>query len=120
MHGDLTAWAKQGVFLLNTILTVRAYKSMSHANKGWEDFTKETIKIINKKCNRIVYLLWGSKAHATAALVDANNNCIIKEKHPSPMAGTSFRTSLCFSECNKYLILNFKKPIDWDLNEKEE
>jgi uracil-DNA glycosylase len=120
LHGDLTPWAKQGVFLLNSILTVEAFRSMSHAGKGWEELTKETIKLINKRKKGIVYMLWGKKAQAIASMVDAKNNCIIKEKHPSPMAGVAFRNTKCFSECNKYLNENFKTPIDWQLdNDKE-
>lgn len=70
IHGDLTFWAKQGVFLLNAVLTVRAGKSNSHQKKGWEDFTKEAIKQINKNCDNVVYLLWGKKAHETSVLVN--------------------------------------------------
>ena len=66
LHGDLSSWAKQGVFLLNAVLTVRAGKSNSHAKKGWESFTKQTIRAINKHCKNVVFLLWGNKAHETA------------------------------------------------------
>ena len=116
LHGDLTPWAKQGVFLLNSILTVTAFRSMSHAGKGWEQLTKETIKLINERKRNIVYLLWGAKAQAIASMVDEKHNLIIKDKHPSPMAGTSFRNTKCFSKCNKYLVDNFKTPIDWQLD----
>ena len=84
-------------------MTVRAGKSNSHQKKGWEDLTKETIKQINKNCENVVYLLWGKKAHDTAALVNQSKNLVIKEVHPSPLAGGGFVTSKCFSECNKYL-----------------
>lgn len=77
IHGDLTFWARQGVFLLNAILTVRAGKSNSHQKKGWEEFTKETIRQINKRCENVVYLLWGKKAHETATLVNQQKNLVI-------------------------------------------
>jgi uracil-DNA glycosylase len=96
-HGDLTAWGKQGVFMLNAVLTVEAGKSNSHAKKGWESFTKQTIRAINKKCSNVVYLLWGKKAHETAVLVNKENNHVILEVHPSPLAGHGFKTSKCFS-----------------------
>jgi len=115
IHGDLTFWAKQGVFLLNAILTVRAGKSNSHQKHGWEEFTKETIKQINKRCTNVVYLLWGKKAHDVGNLVNSANNLVIREVHPSPLAGTGFVTSKCFSDCNKYLEKNGKKAINWDL-----
>ena len=70
LHGDLTFWGKQGVFMLNAVLTVQAGKSNSHAKKGWESFTKQTIRAINKNCKNVVYLLWGKKAHETATLVN--------------------------------------------------
>ena len=70
LHGDLTNWGKQGVFMLNAVLTVQAGKSNSHAKKGWESFTKSTIRAINKNCKNVVYLLWGKKAHETANLVN--------------------------------------------------
>lgn len=77
IHGDLTFWAKQGVFLLNAVLTVRAGKSNSHQKKGWEAFTKETIRQINKRTENVVYLLWGNKAHDSAILVNGSKNLVI-------------------------------------------
>ena len=70
LHGDLTNWAKQGVFMLNAVLTVRKGKSNSHQKKGWESFTKETLKIVNKRCENVVYLLWGKKAHETQKILN--------------------------------------------------
>jgi uracil-DNA glycosylase len=87
LHGDLTSWGKQGVFMLNSVLTVNAGKSNSHAKKGWESFTKQTIRAINTNCKNVVYLLWGKKAHDTAALVNQDKNLVILEVHPSPLAG---------------------------------
>ena len=71
MHGDLTAWAKQGVFLLNAVLTVREGKSNSHQKKGWETFTKETLRVLNKNCENVVYLLWGKKAHEAGKMINS-------------------------------------------------
>ena len=118
IHGDLTSWAKQGVFLLNVVLTVRAGKSNSHAKKGWETFTTQTIKAINKYCENVVYLLWGKFAHKTAEMVNKEKNLVICEVHPSPLAGVGFKTTKCFSECNDYLISKGKKPIEWDVFKK--
>ena len=87
IHGDLTFWAKQGVFLLNAVLTVRAGKSNSHQKKGWEELTKEAIRQINRNCSNVVYMLWGKKAHDVAVLVNADKNMVLQEVHPSPLAG---------------------------------
>jgi len=70
IHGDLSAWARQGVFLLNAVLTVRSGKSNSHQKKGWEAFTKETLRQVNKRCDNVVYLLWGKKAHETEKIIN--------------------------------------------------
>ena len=94
---------------------MRAHQSNSHKNKGWEAFTRETLHIINKYCKNVVYLLWGRNAQATAELVNAEDNLIIKEVHPSPMAGTRFLDTKCFSECNEYLAENGKEMIDWNV-----
>jgi len=74
--------------------------------------------LINKKCDNVVYLLWGKKAHDVALLVNQEKNLVIKEVHPSPLAGTGFVSSKCFSDCNKYLESNGKNKIDWDLFKK--
>lgn len=103
IHGDLTFWARQGVFLLNAVLTVRAGKSNSHQKKGWEQFTNETIRQINKRTENVVYLLWGKKAHETSKLVNQSKNLVIEEVHPSPLAGQGFTSTKCFSKCNQYL-----------------
>ena len=101
--------------MLNAVLTVRAGKSNSHQKKGWESFTKETIRQINKNCQNTVFLLWGKKAHEAALLVDRNKNLVIEEVHPSPLAGQGFKTTNCFSKCNEYLIDHNKKPINWNI-----
>ena len=101
--------------MLNTVLTVRAGKSNSHKKKGWEEFTRATIKQISKNTSNVVYLLWGKQAHDTAVLVNKDKNLVIQEQHPSPLAGQGFVTSTCFSKCNKYLKDNGRDPIDWRL-----
>lgn len=97
LHGDLTEWGRQGVFMLNAVLTVRQGKSNSHQKKGWESFTKETLKQVNKRCQNVVYLLWGKKAHETEKILNTEKNLVICEVHPSPLAGVAFKTSKCFS-----------------------
>lgn len=115
-HGDLTKWAEQGVFLLNTSLTVEDSKPNSHAECGWQKFTDEVIQVINKNCTGVVYLLWGKPAQTKAKSVNSSKNKILKTSHPSPLsASQGFLTSKHFSECNEYLESIGKTPINWNL-----
>ena len=91
MHGDLSAWAKQGVFLLNAILTVQKGKSNSHQKKGWEQFTEYVIRTISRDTEGVVFMLWGKKAHEKANLIDSNKHAVLQNVHPSPLAGQGFR-----------------------------
>lgn len=113
--GDLTAWAKQGVLLLNTVLTVRAYASSSHQNIGWEEFTDAIIKSLNDAPQPIVYFLWGRQAQAKAQLIkQTTNRLIIESSHPSPFsAHYSFFGSYPFSRANHFLVEHGAEPIDW-------
>ena len=113
--GDLTAWAKQGVLLLNTVLTVRAYASSSHQNIGWEEFTDAIIKSLNDAPQPIVYFLWGRQAQAKAPLIkQTTNRLIIESSHPSPFsAHYSFFGSYPFSRANHFLAEHGAEPIDW-------
>jgi len=114
--GNLIPWAKQGVFLLNTVLTVRANNAGSHQNKGWEYFTDETIKIINKTCNNVVFILWGKPAQSKEKFIDDKKHLILKAPHPSPLSSyRGFFGSKPFSNTNIYLVKNGKKEIDWCL-----
>ena len=115
-HGNLTAWAKQGVLLLNATLTVRAEKAASHQKKGWEQFTNRVIKEISDKKERIVFLLWGKSAQEKTVLIDSTKNHVLTAPHPSPFSAHSgFFGCKHFSKTNKILIKNNQLPIDWKL-----
>lgn len=115
-HGNLTYWAKQGVFLLNASLTVEASKANSHANFGWHDFTDAVIKNISDKKSEIVFLLWGNFAKNKAGLIDLNKHFVLSAPHPSPLARGGFFGCKHFSKTNNILLNLGKKAIDWDLN----
>ena len=114
-HGDLTAWASQGVFLLNAVLTVRRGSSNSHAKKGWEEFTQYVIRSINRDAENVVFMLWGKGAQKSATLINRQKHLVLENVHPSPLAGTKFRTIKDFSKANQFLIDCGKKPINWNL-----
>ena len=113
-HGDLTAWAKQGVLLLNSTLTVAAHLAASHAGRGWEQFTDAVIRALATRRDGVVYMLWGSYAQRKAEFVDASRNLILKSVHPSPLsAHRGFFGNHHFSRANEYIIAHGGKPIDW-------
>ena len=115
-HGDLTAWAKQGVLLLNTVLTVRRGLANSHKGKGWEIFTDEIIRKLNKKTTPVVFLLWGANAKKKAELITNKSHHILTQVHPSPLSAYGgFFGCKHFSETNKLLSQAGLKPIDWQL-----
>lgn len=115
--GNLTKWAKEGVLLLNAILTVEKDKAASHKNLGWELLTDYIIKVINLKEEPVVFILWGSFARAKKSLITNKKHLIIESTHPSPFACyNGFLGSKPFSKANDFLIKNNIKPIDWDLN----
>ena len=115
--GNLTAWAKQGVFLLNTVLTVRASEANSHRNQGWENFTDAVIRLLNSQKEHLVFILWGSPAGAKASLIDAKKHLILKAPHPSPLSSyRGFFGSRPFSKSNEYLLHHGKTPIQWALS----
>lgn len=116
-NGDLTKWAKEGVLLLNTILTVSLSEPLAHKNKGWEIFFERIINELNKSEKPLVFILWGNNAIYYEKYLTNKNHLIIKSSHPSPLsARVSFFGSHPFSKTNKYLIKNNVKPIDWDLS----
>lgn len=115
-HGNLEAWARQGVLLLNTTLTVRGGQAASHAGKGWETFTDEVITAVNDKDHRVVFILWGSHARKKKALVDTQRHVVIESAHPSPLsARNGFFGSKPFSRTNAALEEVGLDPIDWRL-----
>lgn len=115
-EGNLSAWAKQGVFLLNTVLTVRASEANSHRGQGWEIFTDTVIKLLSAQKEHLVFILWGAPAGAKASLIDSQKHLILRAPHPSPLSSyRGFFGSKPFSKSNEYLTCNGKKPIDWCL-----
>jgi uracil-DNA glycosylase len=114
--GDLSAWARQGVFLLNASLTVRAAEPMSHAQIGWALFTDAVIKVLSEKRKHLVFLLWGKFAKEKSHLIDSTQHKILTAAHPSPLsAHNGFLGCRHFSTANQYLVKNGIDPIDWKL-----
>lgn len=112
--GDLSGWAKQGVLLLNTVLTVRAHQANSHKGKGWEQFTDGIIKKISQKKEHVVFLLWGANARSKKALIDQSKHLILECAHPSPLSAyNGFFGCGHFKKTNEYLLKFGKQPIDW-------
>jgi len=115
-HGCLDAWARQGVLLLNTSLTVRARQAASHQGKGWETFTDEVIRAVDAKPERVVFILWGAAARRKTALIDQTRHKIIESAHPSPLsAHNGFFGSRPFSRANQALVEAGRDPVDWSL-----
>lgn len=118
-EGDLSAWAKQGVLLLNAVLTVEKDKPASHRNLGWERLTDYIIKTLNNKEEPVVFILWGNFAKEKKKLITNPKHFILTSPHPSPFSANSgFFGSRPFSKTNEFLIKNGQTPIDWDLNNK--
>lgn len=114
--GDLTSWAKSGVLLLNTALTVRAHQANSHKNCGWTWFTDSVIKLISDKREHVVFILWGGNARSKKPLIDVSKHLILECAHPSPLSAyNGFFGCKHFSKTNKYLIEHDIEPIDWNL-----
>lgn len=115
-HGNLESWAKQGVLLLNAVLTVNESEAASHKNAGWEKYTDAVIKTISDRREHVVFILWGRFAQNKEYLIDANRHCIIKSAHPSPLSAyAGFFGSKPFSKTNDYLNAHGIKEIDWRL-----
>ncbi|AKT39084.1 uracil-DNA glycosylase [Chondromyces crocatus] len=115
-HGCLTAWAEQGVLLLNTVLTVRAHQPNSHKGQGWETFTDAVIKKVSDKPDPVVFVLWGGYAQKKEKLIDARKHIVIKSAHPSPLSARSgFFGSRPYSKINDALTHAGKPAIDWKL-----
>lgn len=112
---NLEAWARQGVLLLNSILTVEGGLAASHRNIGWQEFTDAVIRYLNDHCNGIVFLLWGNFAKAKSALIDPSRHHVLTAAHPSPLAGGAFFGCRHFSRANQLLVEEGKTPINWQL-----
>lgn len=112
--GDLTRWARQGVLLLNAMLTVEAKNAGSHQKRGWEEFTNRIIQLLSERCDGLVFVLWGAYAQKKSALIDDGKHLVLKGIHPSPLsAHRGFFGSRPFSLINQYLSNNSKGGIDW-------
>lgn len=115
-HGYLESWAKQGVLLLNAVLTVEDSQAASHQGRGWERFTDRVIATVNEQCEHVVFLLWGSYAQKKGAVIDPRRHLVLKSAHPSPLAAyRGFFGCRHFSQTNDYLSANGRSPIDWQL-----
>lgn len=112
---NLENWARQGVLLLNSILTVRAGQPASHSKIGWMEFTDAVISTISARCNGVVFLLWGGFARSKKALIDTSRHSVLEAAHPSPLAGGAFFGCRHFSKTNEILTREGKTPIDWRL-----
>ncbi|MFC4700346.1 uracil-DNA glycosylase [Glaciecola siphonariae] len=115
-HGELTHWAKQGVLLLNTVLTVRDGQAHSHKNKGWETFTDTVISKVSEATQGVVFLLWGGPAQKKMSLIDTTKHYVLRSAHPSPLsAHRGFLGCGHFSETNRILLKNGHSAIDWQV-----
>lgn len=115
-HGDLTGWARQGVLLLNTVLTVRAHEANSHRKQGWEHFTDRIITLLNEERDHLIFVLWGAAAGKKAEMIDARKHLILRSPHPSPLsAHRGFFGCGHFSAINRHLADHDLGAIDWRL-----
>ena len=118
-NGYLVKWAKQGVMLLNTLLTVRAHEAFSHKSFGWEEFTDAIIKGVNTQDRPIVYLLWGSPSQRKASMLNNPKHLVLKAPHPSPLSVyRGFWGCGHFAKCNEFLKANGETPIDWQIENR--
>ena len=116
-HGELSAWAKQGVLLLNTVLTVVAHEAASHKKRGWERFTDAVIGKVNDSRRPVVFCLWGAHARSKAKLVDTSRHVVIESAHPSPLSVRLFMGSKPFSKINAALVAAGRTAVDWSLGD---
>jgi uracil-DNA glycosylase len=117
-HGNLDAWARRGVLLLNATLTVRGGAAASHQKRGWETFTDQVMRVVDARNEPVVFILWGASARRKRALIDAGRHTIIESAHPSPLsAHNGFFGSRPFSRANAALSAAGRDPVDWDLSE---
>lgn len=118
--GDLTSWAKQGVLLLNSVLSVERHRAASHQGKGWETFTDSIIKVLSEKRESCVFLLWGSYAQKKGSVIDSGRHLVLSAPHPSPLAAhRGFFGCKHFSKCNHYLVETGQAPVDWAVEEAD-
>lgn len=116
-HGYLEAWARQGILMLNTVLTLRAGEAFSHRDKGWEEFTAAIIREVDARPTRVVFVLWGRAAQAKKDLITGPHHRVVECAHPSPLSARHFLGCRCFSKINVHLAAAGLAPIDWQLPE---
>ncbi len=115
-NGYLEKWAREGVLLLNTVLTVRAHQAFSHRGKGWENFTDAVIKAVNEQNRPIVFILWGKPAQSKKRMLTNKKHLILEAPHPSPLSAyRGFFGSKPFSKTNEFLVSQGLEPIDWQI-----
>ncbi len=120
-HGYLMSWARQGVLLLNAVLTVESGRAGSHQGKGWEGFTDHIVETLNRERDGLVFMLWGSYAQAKGKIIDTRKHCVLRAPHPSPLsAHRGFIGCGHFSAANRWLTGRQMTPIDWTLPERVE
>ena len=112
---NLESWARQGVLLLNAVLTVRGGEAASHSKIGWQEFTDAVIKYVSDNCEGVVFMLWGNFARTKAELIDASRHVVLQAAHPSPLARGAFFGCRHFSQANAALTASGRTPIDWQL-----
>lgn len=112
---NLEAWARQGVLMLNAILTVEAGQAASHSGIGWQEFTDAVIRFISENCSGVVFLLWGNFARGKKDMIDSSRHLILEAAHPSPLARGAFFGCRHFSKANEFLLAQGKTPVDWKL-----
>lgn len=116
--GYLMPWAKQGVLLLNAVLTVEEGKANAHQGKGWEKFTDKIIELVDNECENVVFILWGAYAQKKGKQIDHNKHLVIQDPHPSPLSAyRGFFGSKPFSRVNAYLIAYGKEPVEWKIKD---
>lgn len=116
-HGNLEAWAKQGVLLLNAALTVRRGEPGSHRKKGWEIFTDKVVQILNDKKDHVVFILWGNYAKEKGSRIDRAKHCVLESAHPSPFSASKFFGNRHFSKANRFLESKMSGQVNWELAE---
>jgi uracil-DNA glycosylase len=114
-YPNLEKWARQGVLLLNAVLTVRCAEAASHSRIGWQEFTDAVIRYVSDNCEGVVFMLWGNFARTKSELIDHSRHCVLEAAHPSPLARGAFFGCRHFSKANSYLVSTDRRPIDWKL-----
>ena len=114
-YPNLENWARQGVLLLNAVLTVRCAEAAPHSKTGWQEFTDAVIRYISDNCEGVVFMLWGNFARTKSELIDHSRHCVLEAAHPSPLARGAFFGCRHFSKANEYLTSIGRTPIDWKL-----